>query len=342
MDITRLQQLLERIRQVRLLVFGDYFLDDYLILDRKLSEVSVETQLEAYQVSQTRKYPGASGTVAANARALGANVLALGVTGEDGNGYELRKGLAALGVEMQGLLTSARLATPTYMKPMLREVDGWEHELNRMDVKNRQPLPSEVEEQIIEQLRALWQEADGVLVLDQVTERNCGVITDNVRVEIARLAQADPRKPVLADSRAMLKFFKGVMLKCNLREALEAANLTVVGGESAESCARRCGQVLIERNQKPVLITLGECGILLLTEPGAEAMLIPAIPVSGQIDIVGAGDSVSASVGAALCAGANLPEACALGCLVASIVIKQIGVTGTASPQQVIAQFLRS
>jgi bifunctional ADP-heptose synthase (sugar kinase/adenylyltransferase) len=54
---------------------------------------------------------------------------------------------------------------------------------------------------------------------------------------------------------------------------------------------------------------------------------------------VGAGDSVNASVGAALCAGASLKEAGILGNLAASVVIQQIGTTGTATPRQILEQF---
>ena len=63
---------------------------------------------------------------------------------------------------------------------------------------------------------------------------------------------------------------------------------------------------------------------------------IPGVKVPPPIDIVGAGDSVSASVVSALCAGASLADAAQLGVLVSSITIQQIGTTGTASPEQIV------
>jgi len=51
---------------------------------------------------------------------------------------------------------------------------------------------------------------------------------------------------------------------------------------------------------------------------------IPAVPVSGPIDWVGAGDSVMAGMVPALCAGASLREAAIIGNLVASITIQLI------------------
>jgi len=42
---------------------------------------------------------------------------------------------------------------------------------------------------------------------------------------------------------------------------------------------------------------------------------------------------------AGLCAGATLPEAALIGNLVASITVRQLGTTGTATPAQVLDQF---
>jgi sugar/nucleoside kinase (ribokinase family) len=69
-------------------------------------------------------------------------------------------------------------------------------------------------------------------------------------------------------------------------------------------------------------------------------MEVPAYPVVGPIDTVGAGDSTNAGIVSALAAGADLEQAAAFGCLVASITIQQIGVTGTATPEQIRQRWL--
>jgi len=64
--------------------------------------------------------------------------------------------------------------------------------------------------------------------------------------------------------------------------------------------------------------------------------MLMAYPLpSGPIDIVGAGDSTSAGIACAVATGASLTEAAAFGNLVASITIRRLGTTGTASPAQV-------
>ena len=225
MNRNRLEQLLQDLTRVRLVVFGDYFLDYYMMMERRLSEISIETGLEAYQIVGTRKYPGAAGTVVLNLRALGVNVLALGLCGDDGNGCDLRKRLFDNGVDLRALMEVPGYDTPSYIKPMMRELDGMEHELNRMDIKNRTPLPVELETALIEKLHTLLPEADGMLVVDQVQECNCGVITDRIRNEIKLMAKAYPKKVISIDSREYLALFEGVMLKSNVSEALRAARL---------------------------------------------------------------------------------------------------------------------
>ena len=340
MNQARLDELLDRFPHLQVLVVGDFFLDKYLIIDRQLSEVSLETGLEAYQVVDIRCSPGAAGTVTSNLRALGVKVTTLGVIGDDGQGYELKRGLTERGVDIEPLIERADRFTPTYTKPMVRENDGREHEIQRMDIKNRSPLPAEVEDSVIGRLRALVPQLDGVIVADQMPEANCGVITDRVRAEIGELALRHPGVVFAADSRARIGLFQHVIVKPNVREAILAVRPDWAGEVNNEpelELARESGAELFRRNRKPVFLTIGAQGILLFTEAGCKR--IPAVPVSGEIDIVGAGDSVMAGIVSALCSGAEPGEAALLGNLVASITIQQIGTTGTATPAQVRERF---
>ena len=337
MDRARLQDILGRFPKLTIGVLGDFFLDYYLIIDPALSEVSLETDLEAYQVVERRCSPGAAGTVCNNLSALGTGtMLAIGAIGEDGNGYELKKGLVERGVSIEHLVESPELFTPTYTKPMVREADGTEREINRQDIKNRTPLPAQVEERVIEELRSCVGDADGIIVADQVQERNCGVITDGMRDEIERLAGEHRDTVICADSRVRVGEFRGMMLKPNRHEAATAVDPSHEG-EVSLALAEKCGTELLARTGKPVFVTLGEKGVLVCTERGATQ--VPAVRVMGEIDIVGAGDATMSGIVLSLCAGASPEEAALVGNLVASITIQQLGTTGTASAEEVLARF---
>src|SRR6516164_788504 len=92
-----LDRILTRLPNVRIGVLGDLFLDRYLDIDANLTESSLETGLDAYQVVRVRSIPGAAGTVINNLVALGVKQgRALAVIGDDGEGHELRQALARL------------------------------------------------------------------------------------------------------------------------------------------------------------------------------------------------------------------------------------------------------
>jgi bifunctional ADP-heptose synthase (sugar kinase/adenylyltransferase) len=135
----RLIEILERFPNLCVGVLGDFFLDLYMVLDKQLSEISLETGLAANQVVSMRKSPGAAGTVASILRSLDVQVKAIGFTGDDGNGYDLRNGLLKRGVDCEFLSTFNTRFTPTYIKPMLMD-KNIETEISRMDIKNRRTL----------------------------------------------------------------------------------------------------------------------------------------------------------------------------------------------------------
>jgi rfaE bifunctional protein kinase chain/domain len=338
MKSQRLGLLLDHFPRLTILVVGDFFLDKYLVIEHALGEVSLETGLEAHQVVQVRCSPGAAGTVTNNLRAMGVNVLALGVLGDDGEGYELKRALQATGVDTASLLERRDRFTPTYTKPMLREPDGSARELNRLDIKNRAPLPIAAQEAVIERLRQIVPRVRGVIVADQAQERDCGVITDRVRDEIAALARAHPGVVFAADSRERIGLFRDVIVKPNAREATRALYPERVS-ELDRAGVEACGEELYRRNGQPVFLTLGAEGMRVFHEGGPTH--IPACPVRGPIDIVGAGDATLAGLVSALCAGASPAEAAQVGNLAASVTIHQVGTTGTASRRQMLECFER-
>ena len=326
-----LEHILTRIPRLTLGVVGDLFLDRYLDIDPGLSEPSLETGLDAYQVVRVRSSPGAAGTVINNLAALGVGrVIVVSVVGDDGEGYELGQALSALGVvESRHILGDPSRRTPTYAKPMLLEDGRPGRELNRLDIKNRMPLPTVMESRAVAALKEVWPMVDGLLVQDQVSEAGCGVITARVRQVLAELGEANPGKFILADSRERIGLFQSVWLKPNSAECQSAVGEAGPGSDAALKLAHKTG--------RPVFCTQGEKGIWVVDPRpgGGPPTHVPAYPVTGPVDIVGAGDSTSAGIACAVAAGANLPEAAAFGNLVASITIQQIGTTGTANPEQV-------
>jgi bifunctional ADP-heptose synthase (sugar kinase/adenylyltransferase) len=329
-----LEQILERIPTLSIGVLGDLFLDRYLDIDAELTERSIETGLDAYQVVRVRSSPGAVGTVINNLVALGVStVWPVTVIGDDGEGYELSQALTDLGVSTEFVQRTGERRTPTYTKPMLHESGRVPRELNRLDIKNRMRLSATAQIGVMDALTAVWPRVNALVVLDQVSEIDCGIVTTAVRERLAGVGGSDPKKIILVDSREHIGEFRSVWLKPNEAEAIRAVPGVAAGPERARHCAIE----LARRVGRPVFCTCGDQGIFVVDSRSAceWTTQVPAYPVAGPVDIVGAGDSTSSGIACALAAGASLAAAGAFGSLVASITIQQIGTTGTATPEQV-------
>jgi rfaE bifunctional protein kinase chain/domain len=327
-----IEQMLKEIPNRKIAVIGDFFLDNYLLIDPNLAEISLETGKTANQVVQIKHSPGAAGSVTSNLSAIGVGeIFAIGAIGEDGAGYDLIQDLKKTRVDCRYLVRSTEMFTPTYTKPMKKLGERLE-EQERLDIKNRKEIHPEIENQILANIETCFPQIDGFIVADQVEEPNCGVITDRVRARLIEFGEKYPDKVIFADSRARINQFSNIIIKPNKFEAYFALH----GKRSSEvtrADVEIIGQKLTQKTNKPVVITLEKEGAL-MCQPG-KISHIPGIPVAGEIDTVGAGDSFSAGFVSALCTGAELDEAAYVGNIVASITITKIGTTGTATPAEI-------
>ena len=358
-ELNRLKSLLAGFPRLKIGLVGDLFLDRYLDIDPNLRETSIETGLEAFQVTRVRNSPGALGTVINNLAALGVGrMLPLTVLGDDGPAYDLFQQLAQLSLDAARIIRDPSRLTPTYTKPMRRDATGTWRELNRLDLRNRAPLGEATEERLLGLVSEVFAEADGLIVQDQVNEEGWGVVGPRLRDHLSALGRQHPDKLVLIDSRRHIRQFRCGVLKPNVGECLDALGEPAPATDAPFDLelARRAALALSQQTGRPLFCTLGERGMLVvdcglrisdcgfdiqskIQNPKSKITHVPGFPVSGPIDVVGAGDSATAGIVASLLAGATAVEAATVGNLVASITVGQLGTTGTASPAQVVARW---
>jgi rfaE bifunctional protein kinase chain/domain len=328
MNSERFETITAKYPLLRIAVVGDFCLDRYLEIDPGKSEISIETGLEVHNVVHVRSQPGAAGTILNNLVALGIGELhPVGFCGKDGEGHEL---LAALnskpGVRLSHFLQTTERRTFTYCKPLLLAAGKAPRELNRLDTKNWSVTPEVVSSRIIASFEALAPSMDATILMDQVDVPETGVVTSNFLNSVHRVSTAHSDLLIVADSRRSLKNYPPVHLKMN------NAELESLTGDKASALdeIKYTARSLAHSHGRPVFITLAERGIV-GAGPNGTVEHVPAFPVRGEIDIVGAGDAVTANLTAALAAGAMMREALELAMAAASIVIHQLGTTGTAS-----------
>src|SRR5262245_48087105 len=319
----RFQQITEKYSRLRIGIAGDFCLDRYLEIDPSKKEISIETGLPVHNVVNVRSQPGAAGTILNNLVALGVGTITpVGFCGEDGEGYELRRALKApRGVCLDYFEQTSQRRTFTYCKPLVIEPGKSPRELNRLDSKNWSPTPREVRHKLIDLAASAARDSDGMIVMDQVDVAETGVVTSDFLEALPRIAEASPNLLILADSRRGLRGFNKVSLKMNCTE------LSSLADSSASldlTDVNRMASDLSRRQGRSVFVTLAERGIV-GASPSGEVEHVPSFPVHGEIDIVGAGDAVTANLTAALAAGGTMRESLEIAMAAASIVIHQLG-----------------
>ena len=328
----RLEALLGRVDSARIGLIGDLCLDMYWEADMRLSELSRETPHFPLPVCAERYSPGGAGNAAANIAALRPGVLrVIGLTGDDWRGALLRKALAEQGIDDSHIVEVSGLMTNAYIKPRRHGLSGVVYEDPRLDFENRAPLSHAREDAL---LAALDEAAPGLDVLCVSDQLKYGCITPRVRERLCRLSEAG--LTVIVDSRDRAALYRHVVVKPNEVEASRA----FAGGEALEpeALAELAGQIAA-RNERLALVTLGKNGCLVAD--GGRVVRCPACQVEPPIDFVGAGDTFLAGFGTLLAAGASPLEAAQVATLCAAVTIKKLGVTGTATREEVLEAWAR-
>ena len=323
-----LEALLGRMDGARVALIGDICLDMYWRADMRLSELSRETPHHPLPVVEERMSPGGAGNVACNLAALEPGALKLlGAAGTDWRGDLLLDALGARGVDTALVMRDDAVCTNTYIKPLRAGISDVVYEDPRIDFENRAPIPARLEAALLEALDGVAGQIDVLLVSDQMAY---GCVTEKVRERVQALGAAG--MTVVVDSRSRIGTYQGVVVKPNEVEAARA-----YGGEASdfEGLARAASR----RAGRPAIVTAGALGCYVAEEGRVRHM--PGVPVPPPVDTVGAGDTFLAALGCALAAGASLPTAAQVANLAASVTVRKLGTTGTASRAELLAAFDR-
>ncbi len=322
----RFDEIVSAYANLRIAVIGDFCLDRYLEIDPARAESSIETNLTVHNVTRVRYQPGGAGTIVNNLSALGVGqIIPIGFCGKDAEGYELVSALESVqGVDLDHFLQTPKRRTFTYCKPLLMHADSAPEELNRLDFKNWSPTSDSVSGALAHTIRTVAGNVDAFIVLDQVEEADTGVIGRITLEAIGECITMNRELTAVGDSRRGFENWPPLTLKMNASEFERFFGRPVDSWDGNEEIVSRYGQVFV---------TLAEKGILGVAADGY-SIQETALPVRGEIDIVGAGDSVTANLTCALASGAGVEESIRLANRAASIVIHQLGTTGTATVDQ--------
>jgi rfaE bifunctional protein kinase chain/domain len=330
LDMSRLEEILDNIRNIKVGIIGDLCMDIYWQADMTKSELSRETPHYPLPIVKEWMSPGGGGNVLCNLVDLSpSKVFAIGIVGTDWRGELLTRELKKRDVDMQGLVTSENRWTPTYCKPLRKGSSDVVYEDPRLDFANYE-LPTQSEEDQL--INALDEAAKDINVLCVADQLNFGCISPRVAQKIVELGQNG--LTIVVDSRDRIGTYTNVILKPNEIEGYRAVYKQPYPKDTTYEEMINVGNTLASTNNATVLLTLGPRGCVIFKE-GATPLRVPAYLVEPPIDPVGAGDSFMSAFACSLAAGAQEFEAAAVGNRASEVILKKLGTTGTATPEEI-------
>ena len=160
-----------------------------------------------------------------------------------------------------------------------------------------------------------------------------GIITKRVRDEIIALAKSG--LTVIADSRYNIGKYTDCILKPNEVECWRAVYNNEGYIDAGYDEFIEAAQLLAKKNRSTVFCTLGKRGSIVTD--GDRTEKADAVLFDGEVDICGAGDTSLSAFSAAIAAKTELKAAAQFAGLASGVTVRKIGVTGTASPEEIEA-----
>lgn len=290
---------------VRTLVIGDVMLDRYWHGDAL--RISPEAPVPIVHINALEERPGGAGNVALNLQTLGCKSTTLiGLTGQDAPANTLKEQLGALDIKCQ---FHALNDLPTITK--LRVI-GRNQQLVRLDFE--EPFSAIHAEGLLPIFEKHIHQTDVVILSDY----GKGAL-HHAEALIQRAKKAGV--PVLVDPKNTdFNLYRGAAIITPNQKEFEA----VVGPCANQSELIAKGhQLMRSHGIHALLITQSEHGMTLLQE-GADPVHLPT-RAREVYDVTGAGDTVIATMAAAVAAKEPLHKAAVLANMAAGIVIKKLG-----------------
>jgi D-glycero-beta-D-manno-heptose-7-phosphate kinase len=330
MNLTRLQELLDRAPSKRILVIGDLMLDEFVW--GKVGRISPEAPVPVVEVTGESFYPGGAANVGRNLREFVDRVALVGMLGKDRSGQQLRELLA-----VQNIDTSSAIEYETFCTIVKTRIIALQQQVVRVDREKIVRPSTEQIAEVVAAVRNSIHETDAIIFEDY----GKGFITTELVSQIARDARA-AGKIVAADPNPRHSVdWRGVtIVKPNRAEAFLSAGVPWRDPDEAPAKdvdLKRAGEALLKKwETRYVLVTLGERGMMLFQQNEAPHY----IPTKARqvFDVSGAGDTAIALFTLGLVCGATPIEAAEIANHGSAVVVSKLG-TATVTRDELIASF---
>lgn len=299
-----------RFDAAKVMVVGDAMLDRYW--HGSTQRISAEAPIPVVDIGDIEDRPGGAANVALNVVTLGADAHLVAAIGDDENGRILAAKIEGAGVGTYLITTQARTTTK------LRIVSQ-SQQLIRADFEDNPSIEGQVVvNRMGEQLSAI----DTVVLSDY----DKGLLSGSESI-VAAARKAG--KPVLVDPKfkPLSAYAGATIIKPNLKELRHA----VGDWQDEKDMVMRCHTAIEQLGIEAMLVTRASEGMTLIVK-GQEEVHLPA-RTREVFDVSGAGDTVIATLAAAIASGETLLDATRLANIAAGLVVGHFGITSVSGPE---------
>ena len=319
---SELVQLVENLSQARVLCVGDLMLDRFV--HGSVDRISPEAPIPILQINNEISMPGGAGNVVRNLAALGANVRFITALGNDSAGKELSVLLNSFDRVDPVLVVDTGRTTSIKTRYL-----AGNQQILRADQESTEALAPELADTLLSEARRALKDSDLVVLSDY----GKGVLSSDLIQGVIEGAR-EAGKPVIVDPKGhdYARYQGADLITPNLTELEGATHLPVTNDDEVIAAAQK---LIEDHDLSAVLATRSKDGMTLVAKDGEVTHL--AAEAREVFDVSGAGDTVVATLGAAMCVEKDLARAAKLANIAAGIVVGKVG-TAVAYAKDVIVE----
>jgi len=324
LDKEKLVRIVDRFPGLRIVVWGDFILDEHLYGTTR--RISREAPVLILSYRRQEYSLGGAGNSLQNLKSLGAFPIPVGVIGRDEAGKRILSILRSKEIATEWIYQEKRYRTPLKTRILAGEDNTRKQQILRIDRDGCVPDDAALKRWLRRALGLLTKDCPALLISDYNY--------DTVKEDIYAKVLCDTKKnkvPITVDSRFRLLSFKGAWVATPNEPEVEGALGIDIAGKD-EPLLKAANQILKILGSPALLVTRGSRGMTLF-EKGKTPCAIPVHGTTDIVDVTGAGDTVISVFTLALAAGASFREAAELANRAGGIVVMKKG-AATLSPEE--------
>lgn len=316
--------IIDRFQGKRIVVWGDFILDEYLFGTTR--RISREAPVLIISYEKEEYAPGGAGNSVLNLQALGARPIPIGVVGDDEAGQKIISLFRDKNIPVSFLIQVKKYQTPIKTRILAGEENTRHQQVLRIDREAKVPETENLLRHLFNRLQRTLVNCQALLISDY------NYLTVKTRIFTSIIQKCRRlHLPVTLDSRFRLLSFRGVTIATPNEPEVEAALHLEIDRDPSQLI--KAGELLLRRlASQAVLITRGSRGMALF-EKNKKPLFIPIYGSTDIVDVTGAGDTVISVLTLALASGASFSQAAQLANYAGGLVVMKKG-TATVSPEE--------